>query len=166
MSAIDILNKNPSLVTTFNPAARQAGEFIRVTNTPVKSNKIITGSGGGSGKATNLKDADNGNTTPAPPDPDVPRPPNFLEWIFPPAGIYDLLFGQKDLQTGLPGAENPAYTTWQDTFIPGDGNTKTPTESTTDTILGSVSTIATIAVPLVLLGLVGSALGSFKGLFK
>jgi len=133
----------------------------------VKSKSGIKGSGSGGTINKNNGGGNEGNNPPAPPDPDVPRPPTFGEWIFPPIGLWNMMFGKHDLQTGLPGAENPAYTQWKDQYLPtGGGNGGTKTSDPFSGALESMGTglkLAGMAIPL-MIGVM--LLSQVKGLFK
>jgi len=168
MSALDVIKKNPSLSRTFNPAHRQAEGFIQVGIEPSKGKMTgIKGSGSGGTINKNNGGGNGKNNTPAPPDPDVARPPSLGEWIFPPVGLWNMMFGKHDLQTGLPGAENPAYTQWKDQYLPtGGGNGGTKTSDPFSGALESMGTglkLAGMAIPL-MIGVM--LLSQVKGLFK
>ena len=96
--------------------------------------------------------------------PVIPTPPNMWEWIFPPAGLWNLATGPKDPGTGLPGTYTMDLLSGSGGGFLDPGAAATPSDDIGG-LIGNVSEAAKWILLLVVAGGAVGLIGKFKRLF-
>jgi len=97
----------------------------------------------------------------AAPPPGGARPPSMFEWLFPPLGMWNLAFGDKDPATGLPAAPPPGQTGGGVGL--GTGGVATGgIEGITEKLTGSLGLAATLLPLIIIIPIITSVKGLFK----